>query len=72
MIWKYLQNKFWNWGLLTTLVSTTMREQRNSTISDLCSRVSIDKMRKILDEAEKSGEKYTTLARLIEQNYDIK
>lgn len=42
---------------------------RENLIHILCSRISIEKIREVLDKAEKSGEKHTTLARLLEENY---
>lgn len=68
-MWKYLQKKLWNWGLMQALVQVALDKSRNQTVHDLCSRISMDRMREMLDEAEKSGQKYTTLARLIEDNY---
>ncbi len=70
-MWKYIQRKLWNWDLMQGQIIRALDANRSRSLHDLCSRVSISRMREMLDEAEKAQEKYTTLARLLEDNYKL-
>lgn len=69
MIKKYIQNLVWNWDLMQNQITRALQTSRTDLLHDLCSRISIQRMREMLDEAEQSHEKFTTLARLLEDNY---
>ena len=71
---QWLKTKIWHFlydstmmRMHTELVVSRMKE---IILHDLCSRVSIKTMRQILTKAEKSDQKYITLAKLLEGNYN--
>lgn len=66
---KFIQKLFWNWDLLRTLAKSSAYHSREASIQDLVSRISIKKLLAILQEAYNQGEKFTTIARLLEDNY---
>lgn len=54
------------------IVLRAVKAGRSNAYHDICSRVPIEKVKEMVIEAEHSGEKYFTLAKLMEESINPK
>lgn len=66
---KLIRKLFYDWTLIQTIAREAVYHSKEETIRNLVIRIPIDRLKKHIQEAEKSWDKYTTLARLLEENY---